>query len=108
MNDHHSHLTEKSAEYVNIFGDDIPASVSANNGDTTYVRAYFGGYPRIVTAFHELELMAAEKGREVLKLHAGDAITGTTYFTLFEGDADAKLMTHVCFDAFAPGNHEVC
>ena len=32
--------------------------------------------------------------------------TGTTYFTLFEGDADAKLMTHICFDAFAPGNHE--
>jgi len=106
-NDHHSHLTEKSAGYVNIFGDDIPKSVSASNGNTTYIRAYFGGYPRIVTAFRDLELEAVGSGRDVLKLHAGDAITGTTYFTLFEGDADAKLMTHICFDAFSPGNHEV-
>lgn len=60
-----------------------------------------------MTAFQELENDAASRGREVLKLHAGDAITGTTYFTLFKGDADAKLMTHLCFDAFAPGNHEV-
>ena len=35
INDHHSHLTEKSAGYVNIFGEDIPSSVSANNGNTT-------------------------------------------------------------------------
>lgn len=35
INDHHSHLTERSAGYVNIFGDDIPSDVSANNGDTT-------------------------------------------------------------------------
>lgn len=55
--------------------------------------------------FHELEKSSISEGRDVLKLHAGDAITGTTYFTLFEGDADAKLMNHICFDAFAPGNH---
>lgn len=35
INDHHSHLTERSAGYVNIFGDDIPSAVSANNGNTT-------------------------------------------------------------------------
>ena len=35
------------------------------------VRAYFGGYPRLVTAFAELESEAVEAGRDVLKLHAG-------------------------------------
>ncbi len=106
VNDHHSHLTEASAGYVNIYGDDIPSAVSASNQGTTYIRAYFGGYPRLVTAFNDLHAAAEEQGRDVLRLHAGDAITGTIYFTLFEGDADAKLMTHICFDAFVPGNHE--
>lgn len=43
---------------------------------------------------------------DVIKLHAGDAITGTRYPTLFRGEADAALMNTVCFDAFALGNHE--
>ena len=30
INDHHSHLTEESAGYINIVGDDIPSAVSAN------------------------------------------------------------------------------
>lgn len=42
----------------------------------------------------------------VVKLHAGDAITGTLYYTLFRGEADADLMNTVCFDVFALGNHE--
>lgn len=106
INDHHSHLTEASAGYVSIYGDDIPASVRENNGGTREIRAYYGGYPRLVTAFEALEKTARDAGRDVLKVHAGDAITGTTYFTLFEGAADAKLMTHICFDAFTLGNHE--
>jgi len=106
INDHHSHLTESSAGYVNIFGDDIPSSVSDNNSGTTYIRAYYGGFPRIVSAFKALEAEAVSSDRDVLKLHAGDAVTGTTFYTLFKGGADAKLMTHVCFDAFELGNHE--
>jgi 5'-nucleotidase/UDP-sugar diphosphatase len=41
-----------------------------------------------------------------LKLHAGDAMTGTLYHTLYQGEADAALMNSVCFDAFELGNHE--
>ena len=41
-----------------------------------------------------------------MKLHAGDAITGDLYYTLFKGAADAALMNELCFDAFALGNHE--
>ena len=90
---------------MNIYGGDIPAELAASYS-TSYIRAYYGGMPCLSTAFASLFADAASSGRGVLKLHAGDAITGTTYFTLFEGDADAKLMTHICFDAFAPGNHE--
>lgn len=106
INDHHSHLTESSAGYLNIYASDIPSDVTDMHGGTTYLRAYYGGFPRVITAMNELKASAVANGREVLKLHAGDAITGTTYFTLFEGDADAKLMNHACFDVFTPGNHE--
>ncbi|GFH47259.1 hypothetical protein CTEN210_03733 [Chaetoceros tenuissimus] len=106
INDHHSHLTESSAGYLNIYASDIPSDVTDMHGGTTYLRAYYGGFPRVITAMNELKASAEANGRDVLKLHAGDAITGTTYFTLFEGDADAKLMNHACFDVFTPGNHE--
>lgn len=44
--------------------------------------------------------------KNLLKLHAGDTITGTLYYTFFKGKADAELMNTICFDAFVPGNHE--
>ena len=44
--------------------------------------------------------------QNVIKLHAGDAVSGSLFFTLFKGEADAALMNEVCFDAFALGNHE--
>ncbi|MDO5679150.1 MAG: 5'-nucleotidase C-terminal domain-containing protein [Pelistega sp.] len=43
---------------------------------------------------------------EVLKLHAGDALTGSLYYTLIQGKADADLMNLICFDAMVLGNHE--
>ncbi|NEU35921.1 bifunctional metallophosphatase/5'-nucleotidase, partial [bacterium LRH843] len=61
-----------------------------------------GGFPRVAAKIAEREAALDN----VLKLHAGDAITGTLYFTSFEGEADAQLMNQVCFDAFALGNHE--
>jgi len=44
--------------------------------------------------------------KNLLKLHAGDAITGSLYYTFFKGEADAQMMNSICFDAFTPGNHE--
>lgn len=61
-----------------------------------------GGFPRITSLFAE----AQEQKENLLKLHAGDAITGTLYYTFYEGAADAELMNTVCFDAFTLGNHE--
>ncbi|WP_415259451.1 bifunctional metallophosphatase/5'-nucleotidase [Thauera phenylacetica] len=94
INDHHSNLDESDASLRLRTGSD----------DTrTSVPIKLGGFPRVATAIAEL----SARHDNVLKLHAGDAITGTLYYTLSEGEADAALMNRVCFDALAVGNHEL-
>lgn len=89
INDHHSHL-EPTTNTIDFGAADGP------------VRVEFGGFPRITAKMAELESQLDN----VVKLHAGDAITGTLYYTVFRGEADAAMMNTVCFDAFALGNHE--
>ena len=88
INDHHSHLEPNKRLDLNL------------DGEKT--RVVSGGFPSVVAKFKELKL----KNENVIKLHAGDAITGTLYYTLFKGKADAEMMNQICFDAFAIGNHE--
>lgn len=94
INDQHSNLDHKNRtlQLRSAAGKRVPVSVDV------------AGFPRITTAFTEL---AADKDN-VLKLHAGDALTGTLYFNRAgePGEADAALMNIVCFDAFTLGNHE--
>lgn len=100
MNDHHSHLAAKTFNY----------DVSALNLDTKdaagaavqEVEVTYGGFPKMVSLFNRL----TQQSDNVLKLHAGDAMTGTLYHSLFKGQADAEMMNQICFDAFALGNHE--
>lgn len=87
INDHHSHLQPNST------------SLTLGGAGTA---TKTGGFPNVISVFKELEA----KGGSVLKLHAGDAVTGDLYYTLFKGEADAAMMNQVCFDAFALGNHE--
>jgi len=87
INDHHSNLDPLADQEITVGG--------------VKTRVELGGMARMAQAF------TAYAGRDdVLKLHAGDAITGTSYFTFFKGEADAKMMNAICFDAFALGNHE--
>lgn len=94
INDHHSNLDSKSKtlQLRNALGERVPVSVDA------------GGFPRVTSAFAAL----APQSGNVLKLHAGDALTGTLYFSRAGelGEADAAMMNTVCFDAFTLGNHE--
>ncbi|MBT8240542.1 MAG: metallophosphoesterase, partial [Acidimicrobiia bacterium] len=91
INDHHSHLE------VDGIGLDLVG------GETD---VDFGGFARVVTKFKELEDQLETEGDNVVKIHAGDAITGTLFYSLFKGEPDAALMNEICFDAFALGNHE--
>ena len=88
INDHHSHLLADSRMDLTLAGERTRVTV--------------GGFPRLVALF---DTLSANRDN-VLKLHAGDAITGDLYYTLFKGEADAALMNEICFDAFALGNHE--
>src|SRR5690606_21871905 len=94
INDHHSNLDAKSRtlQLKNAAGAATAASADA------------GGFPRVTAAIEEL----AGQSANVLKLHAGDAMTGTLYFNRAgePGEADAALMNTVCFDAMTLGNHE--
>lgn len=94
INDHHSNLDSKrkTLQLANAAGERIAVSVDA------------GGFPRLTAAFTEL----GSDSHAVLKLHAGDALTGTLYFghSGEQGEADAAMMNTVCFDAFTLGNHE--
>lgn len=98
MNDHHSHIAADDFDF------DVSAlNLSQADGSAiTEVSVSFGGFPMLVSTFRTL----AEQSEHVLKLHAGDAITGTLYYSLFNGRADAAVMNQICFDAFALGNHE--
>lgn len=87
INDHHSNLDPIADQEITVAG--------------VKTRVELGGMARMAQAF------SAYAGRDdVLKLHAGDAITGTSYFTFFKGEADARMMNAICFDAFVLGNHE--
>jgi 5'-nucleotidase / UDP-sugar diphosphatase len=92
INDHHSRL---DAETTNL-------QVRTAAGTRESVTFPLGGAARVVQAVEELS--AARPN--VIKLHAGDAITGDLYYTITNGQADAALMNAVCWDAFVLGNHE--
>ncbi|MBK1646199.1 hypothetical protein CKO25_16410 [Thiocapsa imhoffii] len=89
INDHHSNLQ--------------PISTTLDLGTTGGpFTASIGGFPRVTSKIKALESQLDH----VVKIHAGDAITGTLFYTLFQGAADADLMNTACFDVFALGNHE--
>ncbi|MBY0465952.1 MAG: 5'-nucleotidase C-terminal domain-containing protein [Burkholderiales bacterium] len=87
INDHHSQLDAFAATELTLDG--VPTQVD------------LGGFARQTAMFKSV---AGTKN--LLKIHAGDAVTGTLYYTFFKGVVDAQMMNTVCFDAFIPGNHE--
>lgn len=87
INDHHSQLDAFAATELTL------------DGVATQVE--LGGFARQTALFKSLAGTP-----NLLKLHAGDAITGSLYYTFFKGKADAQMMNSICFDAFIPGNHE--
>lgn len=87
INDHHSQLDPFAATQLQL--------------DGVATQVDLGGFARQTAFFKSLA-----GSPNLLKLHAGDALTGTLYYTFFKGQADAQLMNTICFDAFIPGNHE--
>lgn len=99
VNDHHSHL---EAETFDIPLEELPAGLNLPNGTGDVVSVTYGGFPNLVTLF---DLLVASETNP-FKVHAGDMVTGTLYYTATDGAADAAMMNQVCFEAVALGNHE--
>lgn len=100
VNDHHSHL-----EAENLRVDTSALGLATTRLDGSLIdeaQVNYGGYPMLASSIDRIASLIANP----LKIHAGDAITGTLYYTLYAGEADAALMNEVCFDVFALGNHE--
>lgn len=91
INDHHSHLDEEKVK--------LPFDVGQGKESISINR---GGIARVATMMKTIDASNAN----VIKIHAGDAITGDLYFNLNQGLADAAAMNQICFDSFTLGNHE--
>lgn len=89
MNDTHSHLDSES---LNLSFD----------GGTTTTTVQVGGIAKAAAVIKSL--IAGDSSH--LLLHAGDAVQGSLYYTLFQGQADADVLNEIGFDAMAIGNHE--
>ncbi|CAG9167374.1 bifunctional UDP-sugar hydrolase/5'-nucleotidase [Cupriavidus respiraculi] len=92
VNDHHSHLDPET----------ISLNLKTAAGAREAIGVEYGGFARVTSAIRSL----ASASPNVLKIHAGDAITGDLYFNISNGRADAAMMNTVCFDSFTLGNHE--
>jgi len=53
-----------------------------------------------------MQSSACNDAAGALRVHAGDALTGTSLYSYFKGLADAAAMKHANFHAVALGNHE--
>jgi 5'-nucleotidase / UDP-sugar diphosphatase len=100
VNDHHSYIEPDTV--VIPIDNTFPASLQGN----ATVPVKIGGWPLLTAAIDNAEQEGKHMGMDSIKLHAGDAITGTIFFTLFQGLSDAFFMNSVCFDAYELGNHE--
>lgn len=87
VNDTHSNIRSPDVQELQIDGQKVYAPL--------------GGFSRLISLFKSIEGTP-----NLLKLHAGDAITGTYFYKLFKGETDAIALNNICFDAFIPGNHE--
>lgn len=87
VNDVHSHLDVSDID-LTLDGEDTACEI--------------GGMARLAAIIPQL----AADNTNHLVLHAGDAVQGTLYYTLFKGQVDAEVMNAIGFDAMAIGNHE--
>jgi len=87
INDHHSQLDAFAATELTL------------DGVATQVE--LGGFARQTAMFKSVS-----GTKNLLKLHAGDALTGSLYYTFYKGVVDAQMMNTICFDAMTLGNHE--
>jgi len=104
INDAHGHLDAEDLE-LDPVALGIPLGSLTNLTENATLHVKYGGYPMVAQAIAE-RATDLKKSAPVFKFHAGDALTGSLYYSLLNSEADAAVMKKVCFDTFTPGNHE--
>ncbi len=61
-----------------------------------------GGLYRLRAAFDEVR----RNNKNVIAVHAGDAVQGTLYFSMFRGDVEYAAIDTLGYDMIIMGNHE--
>ncbi|WGK70114.1 NAD nucleotidase [Candidatus Haliotispira prima] len=87
VNDTHSHIDSSSID-LQLGG--------------AKTRTKIGGYSQMISFIKE----KYDSGVNPVLINAGDSITGTLYYTLFDGEPGAKLLNLLPWDATILGNHE--
>lgn len=64
----------------------------------------FGGAARLVTAIKDRR--AANDGKNLLVLNAGDNFQGSLFYTTLKGKAETEILNLIGWDAMTVGNHE--
>ena len=62
-----------------------------------------GGMARIRAVYDKLR----SENENTAFIHAGDAVQGTLYFSLYKGDVEYALLDSLGYDAIIMGNHEL-
>ncbi len=62
-----------------------------------------GGMARIRAIYDKLR----DENENTAFIHAGDAVQGTLYFSLYKGDVEYALLDSLGYDAIIMGNHEL-
>ncbi|CAB9509375.1 NAD 5'-nucleotidase [Seminavis robusta] len=100
INDHHSHFDESALTLSEEF---IPPGLSV---ETSELRLFHGGAPRVANQIDAFRQESLAAGNDVCVVHAGDALTGTSYYSFYGPSMDAAFMNTVQFDVMVTGNHE--
>lgn len=61
-----------------------------------------GGVMRRKAVFDKIR----RENKNVVAVHAGDAVQGTVYFSMFGGEVEYALIDSLGYDFITPGNHE--
>ena len=92
-------LTILAMNDTHSFAEPFSSSVVIDASSTSIT---LGGYTRLKSALDDVR----SREQNTLTLHAGDAVTGTLYFTKFQGDSDFDFLNFFGVEAMTFGNHE--
>ena len=92
-------VTMLSMNDTHSFAEPFSASLTVDGASTAVT---LGGYTRLKSAIDDVK----SRENNTLLLHAGDAVTGTLYFTRFQGDSDLDFLNYFGIEAMTFGNHE--